>query len=100
RLPAKKSTRRSRSRGNARALSGMPSDKEPNMIELTVDQQQALAEHAETPPRAIDPRTRDTYVLIKQEVYDRVKSLFVETDDQQALAEIYPHVMEVFGKAG
>ncbi len=70
------------------------------MIELTLEQRQAVARPAEAPPRALDPDTRTTYVLIREEVYDRVKSLFAEEDDSQFLREMRPHTMEVFGKAG
>lgn len=31
---------------------------------------------------------------------DRIKALFVEEDDHLFLREMYPHGMEVFGKAG
>jgi hypothetical protein len=70
------------------------------MIELTLEQRQAVALRAETPPRAVDPDTRTTYVLIREEVYDRVKSLLAEEDDNQFVRAMQPHVMEVFGKAG
>jgi len=70
------------------------------MIELTADQERALAQQGETPPRAIGPDTRTTYVLVKEEVYNRVKSLFAEDEDNQSLRDMYPHVMEVFGRDG
>ena len=70
------------------------------MIELTLEQRLAVAQLAETPLRAVDPDTRTTYVLIREEIYDRVKTLFAEEDDNQFVRQMYPHVMEVFGKAG
>lgn len=39
------------------------------MIELTEEQAQALAEQ-KAPLRLIDPRTREVFVLIRQDVYD------------------------------
>lgn len=70
------------------------------MIELTLEQRQAIAQPAEAPPRALDPDTRTTYVLIREEIYDRVKALLGEEDESQFLQVMRPHVMEVFGKAG
>jgi hypothetical protein len=43
------------------------------MIELTLEQRQALA--AEQPPRLIDSETRTTYVLLREDVYERMKEL-------------------------
>jgi hypothetical protein len=42
------------------------------MIELTPQQRQELGA---AEPVAIDPVTRDTYVLVRKEVYDRLKAL-------------------------
>ena len=42
------------------------------MIELTEQQQQELAGPE---PRAIDPRTGETYVLVRKETYERLKAL-------------------------
>jgi hypothetical protein len=47
--------------------------KEAVMIELTEQQAQAL-EHAEaTPPRIVNPRTKETFVLLRVEEYERLK---------------------------
>ena len=54
----------------------------------------------ETPPRAIDPDTHTTYVLIREEVYDGVKALLDEAEDNRFLCDMYSHVMEVFGREG
>ncbi|MDB5322590.1 MAG: hypothetical protein JWN40_4221 [Phycisphaerales bacterium] len=69
------------------------------MIKLTPEQREAMARQQEYPARAIDPDTQTGYVLIREEVYDRVKALF-EEDESQFLGSLHPHVMEVFGKAG
>ena len=42
------------------------------MIELSEEQQQHLSE-PETP--AIDPRTKQEYVLVRKEIYERMKEL-------------------------
>jgi hypothetical protein len=42
------------------------------MIELTEAQAEALGA-SEQPPVAIDPRTRQEYMLIRREVYDKVR---------------------------
>ena len=70
------------------------------MIELTLEQRQAVAQQGEIPPRAVDPDTHTTYVLIREEVYTRVKALLNEEEDNQFLREMYPHVMEVFEREG
>jgi hypothetical protein len=70
------------------------------MIELTVEQGQAVGRQGETPPRALDPETQTTYMLIREEIYNRVKALFAEEDGNQFVAEMYPHAMEVFCKEG
>jgi hypothetical protein len=57
------------------------------MIELTPEQRQALA--AEQAPRLIDPETRKRYVLVSEEVYERMKELLYEdspwTDEEMDL---------------
>ena len=56
------------------------------MIELTEQQRQEL-EAAE--PRAMDPHTRKTYVLVSEEVYERLRDLLIpcrlSPAEQQAL---------------
>ena len=42
------------------------------MIELTEEQRQELSAPE---PTAIDPETRQTYALVRQETYERLKSL-------------------------
>ena len=43
------------------------------MIELTEQQTQAL-EHADsTPPRVVNPRTKETFVLLRVDEYERLK---------------------------
>jgi hypothetical protein len=70
------------------------------MIELTVQQRRAVTEHQEEPLRAVDPDTDTTYVLIREDVYNRVKTLFIGEEESELLDAMYPHVMEVFGRDG
>jgi hypothetical protein len=53
-------------------------------IELTEEQRRALREEA--PPRLVDPDTNETYVLLRAEVYDRLKGLL--TDDLPSMQEV------------
>jgi hypothetical protein len=48
--------------------------KETDMIELTEQQARALESGATTPPRIIDPRTKETFVLLRLDEYERLKS--------------------------
>ena len=69
------------------------------MIELTNEQSILLAN--ETPPRLMDPATEVTYVLVREDTYNRVKGLLASENEQEELLEdIYPHVMQVFGRDG
>ena len=43
------------------------------MIELTEQQMQALEHPEATPPRIVNPRTKQTFVLIPVDEYDRLK---------------------------
>ena len=70
------------------------------MIELTLEQHQAMASTKEAPLRAIDPQTRTTYVLVREEIYDRMKSLLREEDDDQFVHALFQDTMRVFGRDG
>ena len=43
------------------------------MIELTEQQLQALENPEATPPRIVNPRTKETFVLLSVDEYDRLK---------------------------
>ncbi len=43
------------------------------MIELTEQQLQALDRPELSPPRLVDPRTQETFVLLRVEEYERLK---------------------------
>ena len=70
------------------------------MIELTLEQRKAVATDAESPPRVVDPSTHTKYVLVPEEVYDRVRRLFEADEHNQFVHEMTPHVMELFGRDG
>ena len=70
------------------------------MIELTLEQRQIVAQQEEIPPRVVDPDTDTTYILIREEVYAQMKALLEEEKGEQFLHDMYPYVMEVFGKEG
>jgi hypothetical protein len=44
------------------------------MIELTDEQIQSLCEPSDTPPRAVNPKTSETFVLLRVEEYERLKA--------------------------
>jgi alpha-D-ribose 1-methylphosphonate 5-phosphate C-P lyase len=48
-------------------------EKEVAVIELTEQQAQALKNPTSTPLRIVDPRTKETFVLLRVEEYDRRK---------------------------
>jgi hypothetical protein len=70
------------------------------MIELTSEQRKAVAQQGETPPRALDPDTHTTYVLIREKVYARIKAILGDEDGDQFTRNMNPHVMAVFGREG
>jgi len=43
------------------------------MIELTEQQMQALENPEATPPRVVNPRTKETFVLLRVDEYERLK---------------------------
>src|SRR5436309_5951881 len=46
--------------------------KEPAMIELTEQQIRALETPAASPPRVVNPRTQETFVLLRVDEYERL----------------------------
>jgi hypothetical protein len=47
--------------------------KETVMIELTEQQMQALENPEATPPRIVNPRSKETFVLLRVDEYERLK---------------------------
>jgi hypothetical protein len=81
-------------------LSKSEAKKEIFMIELTIEQRQAVAQQGEIPPRAIDPDTHTTYVLIAEPIYARLQAILAVEQGDQFVRDMYPHAMEVFGRDG
>jgi hypothetical protein len=54
---------------------------EATMIELTEQQRQAAVSRPEEPPRLVDPLTRETYVLLRADVYERLRAVVEEEYD-------------------
>jgi hypothetical protein len=69
------------------------------MIELTEQQMQALKNTDSTPPRVVNPRTNETFVLLRVDEYERLKE--VEYDDSPwTSAELQALAWEAGGRAG
>jgi hypothetical protein len=64
------------------------------MIELTDQQGQALA--AQENPTVVDPRTKATYVLVRKEIFDRIKGLLY--DDREWTADEQLRLLAESGK--
>jgi PHD/YefM family antitoxin component YafN of YafNO toxin-antitoxin module len=58
---------------------------EAAMIELTKQQMQALERPAATPPLLVNPRTKETFVLLRVDEYERLKE--EEYDDSPWTSE-------------
>jgi len=64
---------------------------------LTDEQRQALEASPEAPVRVVDERTNTAYVLVRADVYERIKALLEEDYD---LSDTYPAQMESALRAG
>jgi hypothetical protein len=60
------------------------------MIELTEQQVQALENPESTPPRVLNPRTKETFVLLRLDEYERLQEEYDDSpwtrEELQALA--------------
>jgi len=67
--------------------------KEAAMIELTEQQQQVLDVDPE--PRLIDPRTTTAYVLVRADIYERLRGLLAEDEglDMRQVAVLVERAM-------
>ena len=50
-------------------------------VQLTDEQRRLLFESADTPPTVVDPLTETSYVLVRAEVYERIKELLYDDGD-------------------
>lgn len=69
------------------------------MIELNDELRQAVNEHLDEPVQLVDAATRETFVLVRSKVYDRLKGLFYQ-DSDFPIAEAYPLMDQVLAKSG
>ncbi len=67
--------------------------KETAQIELTEAQQRQL-DRAGWPPQVHDPRTGEPFVLIHQELFERVRVILAQDDEIGAIEEMVPLVSE------
>jgi hypothetical protein len=66
------------------------------MIELTAEQRLELIKPE---PVAIDPQTKETYVLVRLQLYERLKGLLYD-GAEFPIREAYPLMDEAAAKAG
>ncbi len=64
------------------------------MIELT-DQQQRLLAKSGWPPRAVNPATKEMFVLLPEGMFERVRAVLEEEDEIAAVEEMGPLANEV-----
>jgi hypothetical protein len=50
------------------------------MLELTRDQRQGVRVAGDSPLRLTDPETKSEYVVLKAELYERMRRVFEEVD--------------------
>jgi hypothetical protein len=72
--------------------------KEAAVIELTLEQHEALVANNGGSVRARDPVTRDEFVIVRAEIYDRIKLLIA--DNQSWAESAYSAATEVFARDG
>jgi hypothetical protein len=68
--------------------------KEVAVIELTEQQQRELAASG-WPPEVANPKTGERFVLIHQEMFERVRGILEEADEIPDVEEMYPLTAEV-----
>jgi PHD/YefM family antitoxin component YafN of YafNO toxin-antitoxin module len=68
------------------------------MIELTEQQMQAMERRDATPPQVVNPRTNETFVLLRADEYERLKEN--EYDDSPWTREELHAVAWEVGKEG
>ena len=61
------------------------------MIELNADQRQELK--GPEPAHARDPETKQEYILVRREVYDRLRAVLEDDDTVFTTAEVLDRVM-------
>ena len=62
------------------------------MITLTQEQARVLAESTESPPRVLDPQTKQVYFLVSGQLYARAQAMAEEEHDVLAM---YPLLADI-----
>ena len=70
------------------------------MLQLTKEQRELLAKENKDGIQIVDSETHQVYVLLRSEVYERLKPLLAMDEENQFAYETYPQVMELFGREG
>jgi hypothetical protein len=65
------------------------------MTPITKEIRQAIEEAGSGPVRLEDPQTRETYILVRADLYDHIQRLFAEEDRRSAEAA-FEGIQEVF----
>lgn len=65
-------------KGLASPRTKLPRHGENPMIELSNEQARLLHENNQSSPEVIDPHTKERYVLVRREVYERLQALLDE----------------------
>lgn len=68
------------------------------MIELTVEQHEAIGNNSSEPARAVDPVTKAEYVLVPADVFDRIKRILGADTGWEEYA--YLAALPVFARDG
>jgi hypothetical protein len=68
------------------------------LVQLSAEQQDALAQCAAGLVKVVDPSTNATYVLVPSEVYERFRAVFESSDFE--VREAYPLMEEVARREG
>ena len=66
------------------------------MIQLTPEQSQAL--HSQAEPLILDPTTQKVYVAVSSDVYNRIKDLLEDQDEQASWQKLSDRARAAFLK--
>jgi hypothetical protein len=70
------------------------------MTPILTDEQRRALQTTTAPVRVLDPQTNETYVLLRAEVYERIKDLVEPQEEEFDIREAYPLMDEVARKEG
>ena len=67
------------------------------MIELSGEQQRQIHEGG-WPPRVVNPKTQEEFVLLHAALFERVRHILEAEDEIPAIEEMYPAVSEAINR--